>query len=359
VRIVRCAVNASILLLGAPWIAQLLGSSELTDPLRVLALYFVANAIESMGFALALRHRRSPLVNYIGLGCTLVSTVFCIVYSYFARDHWGLIFAALLERLLHAVASHFIYPTMRPRFAWDRDTLREIFAFARYVLPTSMLTMALSQFERIVFLRLFDLRLMGVFGVASSVGGPVESLCMKISQVVLYARYAGTHREAPTRMREAFYAEGFKPMLLMFVLPALVGGAGQGLIDLLYDPRYAQAGFILQCFMVRALLLSYLRPREQMLTALGELAVQLHTNVLRALLIAPLVLGGFYLYGFTGFIAALAIEPLAAVLYACWRQHRLGLLDWRKDLQLALLAALLWLGAWAVSTGVFWLWRHH
>jgi lipopolysaccharide exporter len=357
IRIVRCAINASILVLGAPWIAQLLGNSLIVDPLRVLALYFLANAIESMGFAVALRHRRSPLVNYINLGCSVVATVFCITYAYFMRDHWALVFAALLERLLNAIASHFIYPNLRPRFAWDRAAMRDIFAFARFVLPTSMLTMALGQLERIIFLRLFDLRAMGQYGVAGSVGGPVDALCNKISHTVLYPRYSATAREQPERLKQAYYQDSRKPMLLMFALPALAGGAGQHLVNLLYDPRYAPAGFILQCFMFRAVLLSYLRPSEQLLTALGKAYVQLYSNVSRAVVIVPLVLLGYHLYGLTGFVVALAFEPLVAVVYVFWVQRRARLLDLRQEAFHALLVVALWAAAWGVAELVARMWR--
>jgi lipopolysaccharide exporter len=357
IRIVRCAVNAIILVLGAPWIAQLLGNSLIVDPLRVLALYFLANAIESMGFAVALRHRRSPLVNYIHLACSAVSTVFCIVYAYFVRDHWALIFAALLERVLNAIASHFIYPNLRPRLAWDRAAIRDIFAFARYVLPTSMFTMALGQLERVIFLRLFDLRAMGQYGVAGSVSGPVDALCSKISHTVLYPRYAAMARTDPERLSQAYYQDSRKPMLLIFALPAVVGGAGQHLIDLLYDPRYAPAGFILQCFMVRAVLLSYLRPSEQLLTALGKVQVQLYANIVRASVIVPLMLVGYQVRGLVGFVVALALEPLAAVVYVFWMQRREGLLDLRREAAHAALVLALWACAWGVAEGLARLWR--
>jgi lipopolysaccharide exporter len=357
IRIVRCAVNATIMLLGAPLIAQLLGNDQIVEPLRVLALYFLANAVETMAFPLALRHRRSPLVNYINLACSAASTVFCVTYAYFARDHWALVFAALFERVLNAIASHFIYPNLRPRFAWDRAAIRDIFAFARYVLPTSMLTMALGQFERVIFLRLFDLRAMGQYGVAGSVSSPVESLCSKISHMVLYPRYAATAREQPDRLKQAFYQDSRKAMLMMFALPAVAGGAGQHLVDLLYDARYAPAGFILQCFMVRTVFLSYLRPSEQLLTAIGKVQVQLYSNVLRAVVLVPLVLLGYHISGLAGFVVALAFEPLIAVAYVFWMQRREGLLDLRRDAAYAFLALALWAAAWGFADFVARLWR--
>lgn len=357
VRIVRCTINAAILLLAAPWIAQLLGNDLIVDPLRVLALYFLVNAAETMAFPVALRHRRSPLVNYVHLASSAVSTVFCITYGYFFRDHWALIYSALLERALNAAASHFIYPAMRPRLAWDRPAIQEIFAFARYVLPTSVLTMALGQFERIIFLRLFGLHAMGQYGVAGSVSGPVDALCLKISQTVLYPRYAAMFRSDPQRLGHAYYQDSRKPMLLIFALPAVVGGAGQHLIDLLYDPRYAFAGFIVQCFMVRAVLTSYLRPGEQLLTALGRAQVQLYANVARALVIVPLVLLGYHLKGLEGFVMALALEPLVGVVYVFWMQHRERLLKLRHEAERVLVVLALWGSAWVAAELLARLWR--
>jgi lipopolysaccharide exporter len=349
VRLLRGCANALIVLLAAPWIAAGLGDPGLTNPLRVLSLYFIFNAAESMGFALAFRHQRSAIINYTSLVCMVISSGFCVIYSYYSRDYWGFVYSALLERVLQALASYFAYPAPRPQLAWDKPALKEVFAFARYVFPTSIITLVLSQLERLALLRLFD-----VFGVASSVGGPVESLGLRVSHTVLYPRFSSAHRATPGEMRKAFYSDSFKPMLLLFALPAVVGGSAQGIVDLLYDSRYAQAGFILQCFMVRALGLSFLRPREQLLTAVGHISVQLHTNVIRVVLLVPLLWLGYLAWGFQGFIAALALEPWAAVLYVLWRQHKIDLLNLAKDFQLLLFSVSIWLGAWFASFALAW-----
>ena len=100
----------------------------------------------------------------------------------------------VISRLTMVVMSYQFFKEARPRLQVYRPAAREMLRFGKFVMPSSMLTLVLSQFDKIVFLRLFDLRLLGVYGLAANVAGPIESLISKISQMVLYPRCAHNFR---------------------------------------------------------------------------------------------------------------------------------------------------------------------
>src|SRR5262249_51698330 len=147
---------------AAPLICSLYHSPQLTLPLRVFGLWFLIAGFESMSFPLAIRHKKARIIVYSELAAGAISTAFTLVYCYYARNFWGMLFGSLVNRLLMTVFSYLFYPEVRPRLQIDRGAASELMRFIRFAMPSSLLTLAVSQFDKVVFLRLFDLTLLGV-----------------------------------------------------------------------------------------------------------------------------------------------------------------------------------------------------
>jgi lipopolysaccharide exporter len=325
-RLGRGLLNTVLMFFAAPLIANLYHTAELVMPLRAYSLWFLIAPLESMSFPLAIRRRNSRIIVYSELVATAIATIFSLAYCYYARTYWGMIYGILLNRLLVTVMSYAFYRDVRPRLMIDRGAARELLRLTRYAVPSSLVTIGMNQFDKAIFLRLFDLPLLGVFGLASSIAAPVDSLINKVSQLVLYPRCAHDFRTAPDRFAVRYYTRNTSLYMSILALPAAIGGAAPLLVHLLYDPRYAQAGTILEAFMVRSSLLSLAGAAECMLIAAGELQAQLHGNIVRAVSVVAGTLAGYYLAGFMGFVYGAVLSVLPQLLYYLWLQRRKGYL---------------------------------
>ncbi|HEY6926906.1 MAG TPA: oligosaccharide flippase family protein [Steroidobacteraceae bacterium] len=356
IRLGRALLNGTLVLLGAPLIAGFFGTAELITPLRVLALWFVLSGLDSMSFPIATRRKCSRIVVYSELIATFIATVFSILYCYYSRSYWGMIYATLINRLVHTVMTYRFYPELRPRLHFDRAAATEILRFTRFTMPSSILTLALTQFDKIVFLRLFSLDLLGVYGLAGNIAGPVESLIMKISQLVLYPRCAHNYRTDRRTFSIKYYTENAKLFVSILIMPAAVGGAAQLLISALYDYRYAAAANVLQALMLRAALLSLASPAEDLLIAAGETQVILVGNVLRAAWMLTASLAGYFLFGFTGFVYGAALAGLPPLLYYYRLQRTKGFLIVRYELYKMAFTLLIAVSAYGSSSLLLSLW---
>ncbi len=324
-RLSRALLNSTILLICAPLIAtSIYHAPSLSAPLRVFSLWFAISGFESMSYPIAIRRKQSRIIMYSELAATFLSTIFTVVYCYFTRNYWGMVFGPLFNRMLITTMSYFYYPELRPKFQFDLPAARDILGLTKFTMPSSLLTLALSQFDKIVFLRLFTLDLLGVYGLAGNIAGPIESLIGKISQMVLYPRCAHNFNANPNTFSLKYYTENTRLFVSILIMPAAVGGTAQLLIALLYDPRYAQAGAVLQAFMVRAALLSLASPAEDLLIAAGQPQVILIGNIFRAIWVFAGSLLGYYFFGFIGFAYGTALSGLPPLLYYWWLQRRKG-----------------------------------
>jgi len=193
-------------------------------------------------------------------------------------------------------------------------------------MPSSLLSLALSQFDKIVFMRLFDLRLLGVYGLAGNMAAPFEGLISKISQMVLYPRCAHDFRSNRDTFSLKYYTENTRLLLAILILPPIAGGAAHMIVSVLYPLRYIEAEAIFRAFMLRAAFFSLACPSEDLLIAAGESQVILIGNVLRAIWTVAGSLAGYYCFGFIGFVYGMALSGLPPLVYYLWLQRRKGFL---------------------------------
>lgn len=332
IRLLRNLINGSILLLAAPYIASLYDTPQLEQALQIFSAYYLLKSFESMSFITLIRDQRSRVVSYFELLSAFLAMLFVLVFTYFQRDHYGMVFGMLLTQGLTTVFSYCVREAIVPRVRFDREAIRELFGWAKYVAPSSYLCIGATQYDRMVFLKFFDLRQLGLYNLAGGLSGPVEALVTKLSRFVLYPRFAEYVRADPADLCRRVYSENRKTILTMIALPVLVGGSAEIIVRILFDARYVEAGLIAQAFCIRALLMAFYAPSEDLLMARGDTRTVMIGNALRFAWIVPASFAGYQLFGFKGFLAAVALDVLPALTYVWWRRHRLALLKPRQEL---------------------------
>ncbi|HWH84362.1 MAG TPA: oligosaccharide flippase family protein [Burkholderiaceae bacterium] len=332
VRLIRSVVNFVALYALAPVIARLYDLPVLTDALRLFSLWFVLQGLESMSFALAQRDRRAKIGNYVEMATSLVMTATVIGLALALGDYTAFIYGALLQRLLSTAASHFFYREIGVGIVFDRQASREQFNFAKYVLPSGILAVILSQYDKLLILKLFDLSMLGVYGLAGNMISPVGGLVAQNCRALLYPRCADYFRHDRATAAHRYYSENTRLVAIVTLLPAAIAGFAGLLVKLLYDARYAQAGYILMLVGLGTVVSAFQQMAENLLVASGRTHVALVGNVLRVAAIAPMLFVG-YRFGFEAFLCAGLVAGLPILSYFYYEQRRNALLDPRAELR--------------------------
>lgn len=333
VRLIRCTLNFCIVFLGAPIVAALYKTPLLTSAFRVLSFWFLFMGAESMSFVLAQRDQRARIANYADMVSSAAMTFFVIGVASVLKNHFALIYGALLQRALLMIASYFFYRNIGVGLAFDRQALSEQFKFARYVLPSSLLTIVLTQYDKIVLLKLFNLTILGVYGIAQNMLGPITGIIIHNARVVLYARCAEYFRTNRETARSRYYSENKRLMMVGTILPAMVAGFSQSIVSILYDARYAMVGPILMITGLAAILVAFQYASENLLVASGRSYVVLLSNIIRVCTIIPASLLGYYFFGLYGFLWFNVAAMIPLLIYFFWEQKRSGLLDLANELK--------------------------
>jgi O-antigen/teichoic acid export membrane protein len=333
IRLGRGILNFAILFLCAPLIAALYKQPALIGPCRLLSVIFLLTGAESMAYILAQRNQKARIGNYAEFCSNLVMTAVVIGLAFLLRNVYALLFGFLLQRAILVVISHCLYRDIGVGLAFDREAIREQFRFARVVTPSSIVTMMLNQYDKLVFLRLFSAPLLGVYSIAGNMLAPAKSIISNNARLILYARCAEYFRSDRTTARERYYRENKKLIFLGMLLPAVVAGFSQSIVSVLYDPRYEFGGYVLMVLGLGTMVSAFFNASENVLVAAGLTHAVLVGNALTLVALVPASLLGYHFYGMKGFLWFNLGATFVPLFYVYHQQHKLKLLKARIELQ--------------------------
>lgn len=331
IRFFRSIFSFVVLYACAPLISAAYDLPVLKDALRLFSPWFLLAGLESMAFIIGQRNQQAKIGNYVDLLSSFVSALFVIFLAAVLRDYTVFIYGVLVQRAFHSLASHFFYREFGVRFAFDLEAIKSQFHFAKVVLPSSILTILLSQYDKVVLLRMFDLFHLGIYGLAGGMIGPVGGLVMHNCRVILYPRCAAYFRERPETAANEYYSNSAKLARVIMFPPMIIAGFAFLIVAILYDSRYQGAGIVLLALSLGVFLGAAQGMSENLLVASGRTTIVLHSNIIRIVLIAPLTLIGYQIGGFLGFVWGAVLMQLPVLIYCYSVQHRAGLLRWKIE----------------------------
>lgn len=186
-------------------------------------------------------------VTLMMIGARIIGFGATIVWALIAPDNLGVILVGpLLAGLLTLLASHLLLAGPNNGFAWDRDAVRELLSFGKWVFLATLLTFLIRKGDLLIVGKLEGTEGFAVYAVAYSMANMLPKMCQAICSKVLFPIYSNIQHDKPHAVRRKIHKSRF--WILRMFLPALwlVIGFGSYIIDLLYPEGYRDAGWMLE-----------------------------------------------------------------------------------------------------------------
>ena len=185
--------------------------------------------------------------------------------------------------LAKAVLSHIWLPGNPDRLQWDRLAFEEIFGFGKWIFLSSILGFLVGNGDRILLGGLMNADALGVYSIAFSIFSIVDQIIGRIVSGVAFPALSEISRERRHDLKAGYYKFHGPIAAAAYFCAGVLMTSGQALIGLLYDHRYADAGWMLEVLAVGLLAL----PAQ--ISIQGFLALglpQIHSKILILRLIA-------------------------------------------------------------------------
>ncbi len=239
VNLIRGLVVTTVVVAAAPLVSRLFGAPEATDVVRVLAASPLLLAASSIGLADLHRAMDFRSLAYIDLGQALVNTVVSIALA--ARfGVWALIVGALAGAATHLALSYVLAPR-QPRLVLDRETIRPLVDFGRWILLTAIIGVVGHFVLKAVISSRLGVAELGLYYMASQIAFLPVEVATQVGGSVAFPLFARVQEQA----RKA--ARGFRSLVVGmagFLLPvcALLFALAPSLVAHVLGDRWAGTG---------------------------------------------------------------------------------------------------------------------
>jgi O-antigen/teichoic acid export membrane protein len=350
INVVRGGVLCLIAMILAGPYAAFYEQPILAPLIRVAALSSLIDGFRSASFFTQSRRLNLERLVAIELGGALVGTTVMLVWAWTTRSIWALVAAGIVTALFTTILSHVWLPGIRNRFRFEKRAARSLIAFGGWIFFSTVFMFGAENLDRLLFGKWTTMTTLGVYSIAVLLATTLKKAFGKLAMNVLFPLYSAI-RYSKKDLSET-YASARLPLLIVagWITSGVVGG-GPTIIRLLYDPRYWEAGWMLQILVFGAWFGWVLRTTHTCVAlAIGRTDLLAATNLAKVLGMALFCPLGHWFLGFPGAVLGLAFAEMVRYAVAVFAASLVGLNDRRKDLGLSIRVALGALASWLTVT---------
>ncbi len=344
VQIIRGLLLTIIVLLlsGALYIAGQQGwiqnASVYADPslpyvIAVLSLTALIGGLESTKMATLRRKLTLGHLTMLEILSQFAGPAMIIAWCYFVdRSIWALVAGWIAVSVTRMLLSHLMLPGVSNKLAWDKACFKSLYSFGKWVFLSSILSFLLNNGDRILFGAYLNSNQLGIYSIAFLMVSSMEGLLRKLLSGISFPALSEIYRNEPHRLGEVFYRLRLPSDLVSLFLVGLILTGGQAVIDLLYDDRYREAGWMLEILTVSLFFTRY-EVSGLCYLVLGKPKLLTLINFIRAIAVYVSVPLAFEHLDFKWAIWVVACNYLVALPFMFYFNMSYGFFDLKKELK--------------------------
>ncbi len=335
VQLARGALLAATIVLAAAALA----AAQFTWPLGLSGVYAhpqlpamlclfcimaLVQGLESMKLALAQRRLHTDLLARLELTSQVIGILVTLSLALHSASAWALVIGSVAAALARMALSHLWLAGPPAALCWDKAHAQGLLRFGKWIALSSVIGFIAAHGEKLLLGGLLPAAVVGVYAIAATLMSAVVAVINGLNGRLVFPALSRAWRAG---LPEALTVYRRVQRLADWLLGGLAGlllAAGHWAVDALYDSRYAEAGWMLQCLAVGLIGLRF-QVLEQLMFAMSRPALVSLSNGCRALALALLVPSGYALAGLHGALAAIVLAQFAGWPVAWHFRAALGL----------------------------------
>jgi O-antigen/teichoic acid export membrane protein len=283
-------------------------------------------------------------------------TLVMILWALFDRSIWAIVVGGYAASITELTWSHFLLPGKSNRFGWDKEAAKEIFSYGKWIFLSTALFFLCSQADRLILGKIFDLTVLGIYGVAFTLGDMPRQVIIALGGRVIFPSISML-ADLPREELRAKILKNRKLILIPLAIGlALFVSSGDWIILTLYDNRYVAASWMMPIMAMGIWHTTLHNLMGSCLLAIGRSQYGAQGNLLTFVSLCIGIPLGYYLKGNLGAVIAVALGDLPTYAVISYGLYREKLTCFWQDLQLTAMyfgiLAMLLLGRVALGLGL-------
>jgi O-antigen/teichoic acid export membrane protein len=298
------------------------------------------------------RHLRVRELTMLELFNQFVTCIVTVVWALFSPTIWALVGGRIIAEAIRCAATYWFKPFTPPKFNWDRDAVKAIVKFGKWIMLGTALTFLASQSDKLILGKLITFRLLGLYGVAYSMSDIPRQIINQFCQKVGFP-FLAKFQDLPRPEYRAQLLKYRKLILLgSAVLLSIVICVGDLFIRLVYNHRYHDAAWMVGILAVglwHTLLYSTISPA---IFALQRSHYNAFAQAVYCVTLFAALPWGFHHYGMVGVLIVVAAADLPMYFCSQYAAFREGINTVVQDILLTALFIAVLFGALTVRHAI-------
>lgn len=322
---IRSWVLFAILCLIAYPVSLAYGEPDLLWVIPIVATTLIFTSFSTNAMALLSRNLEMKKPVIVTVAIRVLVLIVMASWAFFDPSIRAIVAGMVVGAIAKMISSYFILPGFRNRFCWYPEVMRSVVRYGRWVLLSTGARYFMAQGDRML-LGLFLLQSdLGIYAIAILLADAGVDFVRGMSTSLLQAVYARLNDKGIEPLRRRMIQ--IRWMILGCALPAMAIPAifGPLIVEILYDPRYAEAGWMLQILAVAGGVEILLITSTTAMLSRGDSFRFMIFQVTRGCIVIVALLGGYYLAGLFGVLVGRLIANFVGYPLAAWGLSRQGL----------------------------------
>jgi O-antigen/teichoic acid export membrane protein len=299
----------------------------------VVSISVLISGFQSTKLSEASRHLMLARVTGIQFASQVAGLVCMIGWALIDRSIWALVAGGICSALVTTLLSHICLLGVNNRWYWDHSAFHEIIHFGKWIFVSSILGFFAINADRMLLGGYVDGATLGIYSVAYNISGTIVNVLSRIFSDVSFPALSEVTRERPGELRRSLYQFHVATCSFTYLCAGVLMVSGKPLIELLYDPRYQQAGWMLEVLAIAVLSVPF---NLAQFSLLARGLPKLFTSVIAIRVAVTIVLIplGFHLFGLPGALWAIVGSQLSSAPVTIYYQIKHGLFDLPREVLL-------------------------
>lgn len=317
--LLRGALTAGVLILGAPWLAGFFHEPRLEEVVYVLALVPLITQSKNPGTADFRKHLNFRREFVFMVAPKFLRFLVTLAIAVVWQSYWALVAGILSYRALQLGASYLMH-SFRPRLslkAW-----RDVIGFSQWLFVTTTMDAIRQKSSAMILGRVAGAGMLGIFTVAQEIANLATSELVAPIRRALFPGYAKIQDDR-AQLRDSFV--GGCGLLIVVAMPIVIGIGltAEHLVPVLLGDKWLAAIPFVQVLTLAGLIASCRGLARPLYMAINRPEVGAYLSILEAALFVGLILTGYLWFGPIGIAWAAAVSEAVMLVLDVWMLRRL------------------------------------
>jgi O-antigen/teichoic acid export membrane protein len=290
----------------------------------IISLNTIIGGFNSTNIYILNRQMAVKQVVIFEFGTQIISTTVMIILAFLGYGIWAIIIGGLSSCVSELIWSHFLITGKSNKFTWDREAVKEIFSYGKWIFLSTLLFFLCSQADRLVLGKIFSLTMLGIYGIAFTLGDMPRQVIIAIGGKVIFPSISMLADLPRNELRAKIIKNRNLIMIPLAIGLAIFVSFGDQLILILYRKEYEAASWMMPILALGIWHTTLHNLMGSCLLAIGKSQYAAMGNFATFLSISIGIPIGYHFMGNLGAVIAVAAGDIPTYLvtsYGLWKER--------------------------------------